>query len=231
MKIEIKDDTMNDIKHYFTDMSDGNLAYHVNDKKSNVDFNREKLAKKLNYNNDDLVYMDQIHGKNVVIVDENSPKLIENCDGIITASKNLPLMVMVADCIPILIFDKNRGVIAAVHAGRNSTFLKIAQETVYKMIDNFECNVKDIQVIMGPSIQKCCYEVSKELEDIVINTFGKRFTSNGYIDLQSINKHQLQELGVDNITIYSTCTKCSNEPYYSYRKDKNCGRFAGVIMQ
>lgn len=105
---------MNKILINFTTTQDGNLAYHVGDIKENVDKNRENLAVKLGYKNEDLVYMNQVHGNNVVIVDENSPKLIDNCDGIITNIKNLPLMVMVADCIPILFFDEKKGVISAI---------------------------------------------------------------------------------------------------------------------
>jgi copper oxidase (laccase) domain-containing protein len=126
---------MNKILKIFTNINDGNLAYHVGDLKENVDKNRENLALKWGYKNEDLVYMNQVHGNNVQIVDENSPKLIDNCDGIITKTKELPLMVMVADCIPILFFDEIQGVIAAVHAGRNSTFLKIAQITANKMMN------------------------------------------------------------------------------------------------
>ena len=99
---------MNKINYYFTTIKDGNLAYHVKDLKENVDKNRKNLSLKLGYENKDLVYMNQIHGNNVVIVDENSPKLIEDCDAIITSSKNLPLMVMVADCIPILMYDEKK---------------------------------------------------------------------------------------------------------------------------
>ena len=222
---------MNKIKHYFTNKSDGNLAYHVNDDIKNVNKNRENLAIKLGFKNQDLVYMNQVHGNNVIVVNENSNKLIENCDAIITASKNLPLMVMVADCIPILMFDENKEVIAAIHAGRNSTFLKIAQITAQKMIEEFNCEASNIKVIMGPSIQKCCYEVSDELALIVKSSFGKEFVKNRYIDLQGINKMLLKNIGVKDIQISDICTKCSNKPYYSYRQDKSCGRFAGVIWQ
>jgi copper oxidase (laccase) domain-containing protein len=67
------------------------------------------------------------------------------------------------------IFDEIQGVIAAVHAGRNSTFLKIAQITANKMINEFNCNVDNMKVIMGPSIHKCCYEVSDELSQYCKN--------------------------------------------------------------
>lgn len=220
---------MNNIFYTFTNTQDGNLAYHVNDEEKNVDKNREKLALKHGFDLDNLIYMNQVHGNNVEIVKKDSPRLIDNCDGIITNEKNLALMVMVADCIPIIFIDKINGVIAAVHAGRNSTFLKIAQVTVNKMIEKFSCEVKNIEVILGPSIQKCCYEVSFELVDIVKKSFGKEFVNGRFIDLQGINKMLLKELGITNITISNTCTKCSKEAYFSYRADKNCGRFAAIV--
>jgi YfiH family protein len=217
------------IKYFFSDTNDGNLAYHVLDFKENVDKNRENLALKWGYNNQDLVYMNQTHGNNVVIVDENSPKIIDDCDAIITNTKNLPLMVMVADCIPILLFDEKVGVIAAIHAGRNSTFLEIAKKTADIFIEKFSSKPENISAILGPSIQKCCYEVNEELANIVKNSFGKEFVKQNHIDLQGINKKQLNIIGIKNIEISTICTKCSDKPYFSYRKDKKTGRFAGII--
>ena len=217
------------IKYFFSDTNDGNLAYHVLDFKENVDKNRENLALKWGYNNQDLVYMNQTHGNNVVIVDENSPKIIDDCDAIITNTKNLPLMVMVADCIPVLLFDEKVGVIAAIHAGRNSTFLEIAKKTADIFIEKFSSKPENISAILGPSIQKCCYEVNEELANIVKNSFGKEFVKQNHIDLQGINKKQLTSIGIKNIEISTICTKCSDKPYFSYRKDKKTGRFAGII--
>ena len=220
---------MNNIKYYFSTTNDGNLAYHVNDIKENVDKKREAVALLMEYKNEDLVYMNQVHGNNVQIVDINSPKLIENCDGIITKEKNLPLMVMVADCIPILFFDEIQGVIAAVHAGRNSTFLKIAQITANKMINELGCNANNIKVIFGPSIHSCCYEVSDELLNIVKTSFGEKFCIGKNIDLQGINIKLLEEVGIRHINVSNICTKCSNEPFFSFRKNPKTGRFAGII--
>ena len=220
---------MNQIKYYFTTTEDGNLAYHVNDIKENVDKNREAVALKMDYKNEDLVYMNQVHGNSVQIVDENSPKFIDNCDGLITKAKGLPLMVMVADCIPILFFDEIQGVIAAVHAGRNSTFLKIAQITANKMMNELGCSANNIKVIMGPSIHECCYEVSEELAQIVKTSFGEKFCKGRNIDLHGINIKLLEEVGIRHIQVSEICTKCSNEPFYSFRKDKHTGRFAGII--
>ncbi|MGJ0330582.1 peptidoglycan editing factor PgeF [Aliarcobacter cryaerophilus] len=220
----------NRVFYTFTDKNDGNLAFHVEDNEINVIKNRKNLALKLGYNYEDLVYMNQIHSANIMIVDENSPKLVENCDSIITRSKNLPLMVMVADCIPILMFDDKKGIIAAIHAGRNSTFLEISKKTAEVFIEKFSSNQEDINAVFGASIQKCCYEVSEDLSKIVENSFGKEFVENNYIDLQGINKQQLNDLGIKNIEISNICTKCGDKPYFSYRKDKKTGRFAGIII-
>ena len=220
---------MKDLLVYFTDKSDGNLAYHVGDDKINVDNNRKNLAKKLEYRYKDLVYMNQVHGNNVEIVNHESPKLIDNCDGLITNESNLPLMVMVADCIPILLHDKKQNVIAALHAGRNSTFLKIVQVALDKMKENFACNAEDIHAILGPSIQKCCYEVNEDLKNIVKNTFGSEYILHNNIDLQGINKSILVHNGIKNIEISKICTKCTGSDYYSFRKDPKTGRFAGII--
>ena len=220
---------MNQVKYYFSTTEDGNLSYLVDDLKQNVDKNRQTVANIMEYKNEDLVYMNQVHGNNVQIVDINSPKLIENCDGIITKEKNLPLMVMVADCIPILFFDEIQGVIASVHAGRNSTFLKIAQITANKMINELGCNANNIKVIFGPSIHSCCYEVSDELLNIVKTSFGEKFCIGKNIDLQGINIKLLEEVGIRHINVSNICTKCSNEPFFSFRKNPKTGRFAGII--
>ena len=221
---------MNTIFEITTTIKDGNIAYHVGDDPINVDRNRENLSLKYQFELKNLRYMNQVHGGNVVVVDEASPFLIDDCDALITAQKNIPLMVMVADCIPIVLSDETKGVIAVIHAGRNSTFLRIAQKTVERMVDVLGVDPKDIKATLGPSIQKCCYEVSQELADIVKTSFGEQFVNTRLIDLQGINKSQLEALGVKDISISNVCTKCSNQPYFSYRNDKKCGRFCMIAM-
>ncbi len=220
---------MNNIKHYFSTIDDGNIAYHVNDIKENVDKNRKKLSEKYSYKLENLISMNQVHGNTVKVVTEKSPRIIDSCDGIITNDENLTLMVMVADCIPILLKDKENGVIAALHAGRNSTFLKISEVAIDIMKKDFACEPENIEAILGPSIQKCCYEVNDKIIKIVEKNFGNEFIYNKNIDLQGINKSLLLKNGIKNIEISNICTKCSNKPYFSYRKDKKTGRFAGII--
>lgn len=218
------------IKQFFTTKDDGNIAYHVTTNTQEVDDNRKALGQKYAFNSSTMRYMEQTHGNNVHIITKDSPLLTKDCDALMTNVPNTALMVMVADCIPILLHDAKKGVIAAVHAGRNSTFLKITPKTVKMMIETFGCNPEDIEATFGPSIQVCCYEVSEELAHIVKQSFGDEFVHHErYIDLQGINTKLLKELNVTNIRVEPVCTKCSHANYFSYRLDKACGRFAGII--
>lgn len=221
-----------DVKAFFTTKDDGNIAYHVvsEDEFFKVDKAREKLSSTYGINVSNLKYMDQVHGNSVQVVDENT-SLYKEYDALITNKKNTPLMVMSADCIGILFFDSVKKVIGVAHAGRNGTFLNISSNVLQAMQTNFNSLSKDIKVVLGPSIQKCCYEVSFEMVDIVVKNFGNEFTQGRLIDLQGINKKQLLDLGVkeENISISSICTKCNGKEYFSYRNDKTCGRFAGII--
>ena len=220
----------NKILTIFTNIDDDNLAYHVAEDDHSVDLAREELAKKYKFDNTNLKFMEQIHSNIVKTVSPNTN--VQTCDALITDQMNTPLMVMVADCIPILFYDHTKKVIGVAHAGRAGTFENISGNTITKMKEDFHCDPKDIEIVLGPSIEKCCYEVSEKLASQTSKLFGDKYVHGRNIDLQGINKKQLLEIGAkeENITITQICTKCSGEPYFSYRKDKKCGRFAGVIM-
>jgi len=211
-----------------------NLALHVGDDPLKVLQNRQILADSENFYIDNLIYMDQVHGDNIVVIKDTFTNKQENTDAIITNLPNIPLMVMVADCIPILMYDKEKKVVAAVHAGRNGTFLSIAPKTVSLMTKSFGCDLKDIYVAMGPSIRSCCYEVGKELADICQKSFGEKYVikkdNSFYLDLQTLNHDQLVKIGLNpkNIKISKSCTSCDKN-YFSYRRDQITGRFAGII--
>ncbi len=211
-----------------------NLALHVGDNPISVLRNREILAKKFDFYIDNLIYMDQTHSDNIQIINDTFTNKQENCDGIITNKPNIPLMVMVADCIPVLLFDREKKVIGAVHAGRNGTFKSISKKAVELMTKEFGSNPEDIIVSLGPSIHSCCYEVGENLADIAKKSFGKKYVlkrdGSFYLDLQILNFDQLKSVGVkeENIEISKICTSCDKN-YFSYRRDGVTGRFAGVI--
>jgi len=211
-----------------------NLALHVGDDPLDVLRNREILSDKANFYIDNLIYMDQTHSDHIKVIKDTFTNKQDDCDSIVTNLPNIPLMVMVADCIPILMYDKEKRVIAAVHAGRNGTFLNIAPKTVSIMIKKFGSNPKDIYIAMGPGIRSCCYEVGEDLANICEKSFGKKYVikkdKSFYLDLQTLNQDQLIKEGIDpqKIDISKTCTSCDKN-YFSYRRDGVTGRFAGVI--
>jgi len=211
-----------------------NLALHVGDEPLKVLQNRQILADNENFYIDNLIYMDQVHQNNITVIKDTLTNKIESCDGIITNLPNIPLMVMVADCIPILLYDSKNQVIGAVHAGRNGTFLEIAKKAVFTMKEEFGTDAKDITAYLGTSINSCCYEVGKDLADICQKSFGKKYViqrdNSFYLDLQTLNKDQLISSGLDakNINISPTCS-CCDKNYFSYRREGVTGRFAGVI--
>ena len=207
-----------------------NLALHVEDNPKDVLQNRTILTKKHNLILQNLIYMEQTHSANIAIIKDSSQNRIENCDGLITDVKNIPLMVMVADCIPILFYEPKKQVIAVAHAGRNGTFNHIAKKTIVKMIEEFDCETKDILVYLGASIHECCYEVGEKIAKLVDEKYITNKDERYYLDMHSINVDQLVEVGVlkEHIEVDVTCTCCDGD-YFSYRREGKTGRFAGVL--
>ncbi len=207
-----------------------NLALHVNDNPLKVLENRVIVSKKYGFDIQNLIYMEQTHSDNVAIIRDSSMNKIEDCDALITNVKNIPLMVMVADCLPILFFNKTQKVIAVAHAGRNGTIKEISKKTILRMIEEFDLKASDILIYIGASIGKCCYEVGYEIVQSVSKEYIEKRDKKYYLDLQSMNIQQLLSVGIkkDHIEISQICTCCDKE-YFSYRRDGVTGRFSGIL--
>jgi len=213
-----------------------NLAFHVGDNTNAVHENHILLAQELLYKKESLVHMKQIHSNRVHIVtkedDFSNPK---ECDALITDMKNTPLMVMVADCSPILFFDSKKEIIGVAHAGRAGTFSNIIKNVTQKFIEDFNSNVRDIKVTIGASIGVCCYEVGeeiyKEAKELNLLYAVEIREHSYYLNIRKILKEQLLSLGFkeQNIEISKECSACLNKKYFSYRAEGVTGRFAGVI--
>ncbi len=217
------------------------LAMHTGE---NIDIsfsNRLKAIDMLNISqNTKIILASQTHSSNVVIVDEMNSRgwesmsdAISDCDALICSKSGVLIGVMTADCVPILLFDTQKNVVAAVHAGWKGTKANIVAESVKVMRENFGC--ENIIAGIGPSICKCCYEVDDKLagefsgiyRDCVTIVDGKYM-----LDLQLINRLQLLDAGLkdENIEMSNICTACENKSYFSYRKENGCsGRFGSFI--
>ena len=225
-----------ELTHTFTTKREGNVAFHVNDTLSLVLKNHENLANRLHYDKRTLVHMKQIHSSSVHKVNENdSFETPVTCDALITDKPNTPLMVMVADCSPILFYDSNKKVIAVAHAGRAGAFTNIVQNVIESFTKEFHSKVEDIVVSIGASIKVCCYEVGSEIYDeakMLHLEYAIIKNENSYkLDISAILHTQLLDAGIvgENIEISPLCTCCNNDTLFSYRANAKDGRFCGII--
>jgi hypothetical protein len=193
------------------------------------------LASEFGYERDALVHMKQIHSNIVHVVSEEDGFITPpTCDGLVTNRKNIPLMVMVADCTPVLFFDFTCKVIGVAHAGREGAFSNIVKNVIETMNLEYGSLAENIEVSIGSSIGVCCYEVGKEIYE-KSKEFHYAFQLRDekyYLDVNKIILSQLKECGIQeqNIKNEGICTACNTQTYFSYRKEGKTGRFAGVLM-
>lgn len=211
--------------------------------------NRKLLAEKIGLSLQHFVYQYQTHTKNVTIITnehqgrgvEFIEDAIQENDAMITSEREICLVVMAADCVPILLYDSGQNIIAAVHAGWKGTVQRIVFETVQKMIEKFNSAPQNIIAGIGPSIGECCYEIGNDAYEIVSKNlqssdeFLKFYPDKQkfHLDLWLANKLQLIDAGLveNNIEIANICTKCNNDLYYSARCN-DLGRFsAGIYLK
>ncbi len=207
-----------------------NLAYHVGDSRADVVTNHKLLASVAGYDFRKLVFMNQIHSNKVVVVDEDFYD-IPSCDALVTNQVGIPLMIMSADCAPVLFEDSKRGVVAVAHVGRAGAFGDIITNVITTMQEQFGSDTQDICVGVGPRIGVCCYEVGeKELTEA--KSLGYKFTcKENHLDIDAIINAQLDKNGIEeyNREFLDICTRCSSDEFFSYRAKKITGRQVGVI--
>lgn len=218
------------------------LALHTGEDIEHIVANRKRLSNLLN-SDEALHYIvaNQTHSDHIKIITQKETKgwqsledAIEDCDALVTNVKGVVLNILTADCVPILLYDKEKKVIAAIHAGWKGTHMHIASKTVRKMADIYGCNPKDIIAGIAPSIGRCCYEVGEDVAQYFFDT-PEGFTSKDekyMLDLPFVNKQQLLVAGLkeENIEMSHICTACDVERFFSYRKEQGCsGRFMSMI--
>jgi hypothetical protein len=226
-----------------------NLAFHVGDDRETVLKNRKRLAQYLHIPLDYFTVSNQVHGINIVIAGQaergsgasDISTAIKDCDAMITDQNNVCLLVFVADCVPVMIYDKRKKIIAVIHAGWKGTIGKISQKTFYLMQSRWGCKASDIICAIGPSIGPCCYQVGPEVVTLVRKNFPEERLlihsvtedGKGYFDLWEANRVQLLDCQIpeQNIEIAGLCTCCHPDLFFSSRKDDGkTGRFAAGIM-
>lgn len=216
-----------------------NLGNHVGDSLDSVNENRGILATHIQLKASKLHFFNQVHGVDVAVIDDKTYSEEVVCDAAITNTKGVGLVVLTADCVPLIFFDNQLLVIGVAHAGWKGTLGDIAKHTVLKMSETYGSDPKNVIVGIGPCISKAVYEVGEEVSDL----FRAEWYSDEYlqknpkstkyhIDLQQINKTQLVKVGVldSNIEIIEKCTFSNPEKLFSARRDGlKSGRMGSYI--
>jgi len=195
----------------------------------------DALSKELDISKDKIYLPIQKHTNIIHILGPDLKPVV--ADAVVTDRRNVLIGVLVADCVPMLLYDNIRGIIGAVHAGWRGTARQIIKETVRTMQERFGSISADILVAIGPSIRKCSYEVDGDVSQAVQEATGegdyyRRQGNKYFIDLSSANRIQALHTGVLSKNIWQSdeCTFCKPEKYYSYRYSKGLsGRQGGFI--
>jgi YfiH family protein len=207
-----------------------NLGGHVGDDPAAVEENRRRLATSVGLERDRLLFMNQCHGKEVLVADGPwPPQGPPPADGVVTAERGLGLAVLVADCTPVLLSDPDAGVVAAVHAGRPGMVSGVVGVAVERMR---ELGARDIAAVVGPSVCGRCYEVPEDLRAaaaaVAPESSAVSWTGTPAIDVAAGVVAQLRAADV----AVHWLPGCAREDHdlYSYRRDGRTGRFAGVVV-
>lgn len=210
-----------------------NLSSHVGDEQANVDENRRRFFEAIGIpGSTKKVYQNQVHSANVNLVlgDEG---VVRESDALITLEPNVLLAVSVADCTPVLLYDPETKLIAAVHAGWRGTEQMIALTVVRRMIE-LGSKPENIFAFIGASASQEKYEVGVEVATLFEEKYSRPKEDGKYLlDVKRANLDQLLFAGIprDQIEVSPLCT-ISDERLHSFRRDgKRSGRMLAVIMR
>ena len=239
------------INHGFFDKKGGkstgiykslNCGIGSSDSKKNVLNNLKIICKKINCSSKNLVLLNQIHSNKFYFINKNYKfkKKKLNGDALITNVKKIALGVLAADCVPVLIYDKNLKIISAIHAGWKSVYKEIIKKVV-KFLIKKGSNTKNLVAVIGPSISEKSYEVQKDFKDKFLKKdkqskfFFKIRKNKTYFGLNKYVYYHLKKLGIKNLEIIKKNTFDPKNNFFSARrsiqnKENDYGRNISVIM-
>lgn len=207
-----------------------NLGDHVGDDPVAVAANRKRLAVELGLDERRVVWMEQVHGRTVTVVDGPLDEPAEVTDALVTAEPGLAVVALVADCVPVLLGDPEAGVVAAVHAGRVGARIGVLPAALDAMCA-LGAQLGRVEALLGPSICGECYELPQHMvADVEAHLPGSAATSRKgtpSLDLRAGLWHQLADAGVGKVGVDPRCTAEDNT-LFSYRREGTTGRLAAI---
>ncbi|WNI15118.1 peptidoglycan editing factor PgeF [Actinacidiphila sp. ITFR-21] len=209
-----------------------NLGGAVGDDPAAVRANRTRVAEALGRDPDRVVWMNQVHGRDVAVVDApwgDGP--VPTVDALVTSRPDLTLAVLTADCVPVLLADPVAGIAAAAHAGRPGLVAGVVPAAVRAMAEQ-GADPGRVIAALGPSVCGKCYEVPAALREQVAAVVPEAYaeTSRGTpaVDVSAGVRAQLARCGVRVTEAPDVCTRESAD-HFSYRREHTTGRLAGYV--
>jgi polyphenol oxidase len=208
-----------------------NLGDHVGDDPADVAANRARVARELGVPEPRLVWMNQVHGTGVAVVDGPQGRSVPDTDAVVTSTPGLVLCVLAADCVPVLLADPVAGVVAAVHAGREGVRRGVVPAALSAMA-GLGARARHVSALLGPAICGDCYEVPTEMQAEVARVAPAAAvrTRKGTpgLDLRAAVTDGLRRAGIPEVVQDPRCT--AEDPYlFSHRRDGVTGRQAGIV--
>lgn len=222
-KTIMKTDILEGLTHYFT-TRECPIKSKEPEMQNIIEKNRKMFCEELGITQENFIYPEQRHTDTVAVA-ELGKTYYPEADALILTNHEQAVFLNFADCTPLIAYDKKQNIGAVIHAGWKGTVGRIGTKTILKMMDDFNTDIRDVRVAIGPAISVCCYEVKEDVFNMsmvsVKNNKGLYEIRNGkiYVNLKEINKRQLEELGVKYIDVCPYCTSCNNDLFYSYRKE------------
>ena len=215
-----------------------NFGLHVGDDPLLVEKNRVQLCERLGL---DMTpqWLEQVHG--VKVVDAKADGMVRTADGSYSDQRGQACLVMTADCLPILLCDKQGTQVAALHCGWRS----LAHGICAKGIEKFSAPASEIMAYLGPAISQPNFEVGVDVleaffgaarnelhtEQIAAAFISAKRPLHFYADIYALARAELTALGVTDIYGGDFCTYADETRFYSYRRDKTTGRMASLIWR
>jgi YfiH family protein len=208
-----------------------NLADHVGDDPADVRANRARVAREVGVPEDRLVWMDQVHGTGVAVVNGPQGGAVPETDALVTATPGLVLCVLVADCVPVLRADPVAGVVAAVHAGREGVRHGVVPAALAAMT-RLGARLGNVSALLGPAVCGADYEVPAAMRADVARmapaaAVRTRRGTPG-LDLRAGLAGVLRDAGVPQVVHDPRCT-VEDRRLFSHRRDGVTGRQAGLV--
>ncbi|MGB3346081.1 MAG: peptidoglycan editing factor PgeF [Candidatus Humimicrobiia bacterium] len=188
---------------------------------------KRALIENLNLNDFSIIYMNQIHSDKFHLLKEVPGEILVG-DALITTIPKILLTIKTADCLPILIFDKEAKVVSAIHVGWKGVIRKFTKKVVLEIVDSLDIKPSSLFALLGPCICSKCYEVGEDVKEILEKEWDS-FTDllipshkegKYQLDLRKANTIQLKEMGLkqENIFNIKLCTKCNPKLFFSHRR-------------